>query len=44
MVWRMLKGGHPTRELLVHKGIIDSNASNSCVLCNGVVEEVNHLF
>lgn len=33
-----LKGGLPTRELLVRRGIIDSNAGNSCVLCIGAVE------
>jgi len=40
MVWRMLKGGLPTRELLVRRGIIGNNASNSCVLCPKVQNKI----
>jgi hypothetical protein len=42
--WQLLHYRIPTRSNLAHRHCLPPDASQACVLCNGFIETVNHLF
>jgi hypothetical protein len=42
--WQLLHYRLPTRSNLAHRHCLPPDTSQACVLCNGYVETVNHLF